>query len=129
MPMMCEGSSFSVKSGGIGKPVALVRMVNSRKIAVRPGWDFEPSIPNITIRPATIAIKLMMTWTRINVDELIPKIMTGPYVGNFLNRTTQLRQFPHASRTRPAMQACARIKTHQRKLYDACNVCTDVTNN
>ena len=61
MPNRCEGSSFSVNSGGITKPVALVRMVNSRKIAVSPGIRLEPSIPNITIRPATIAIRLMTT--------------------------------------------------------------------
>ena len=75
---MCEGSSFSVNSGGIRKPVALVRMVNSRKIAVSPGRRLEPSIPNITIRPATIAIRLMTTCTRTNVAILIPKIMMRP---------------------------------------------------
>jgi hypothetical protein len=37
MPIMCEGSSFSDNRGGIRKPVALVRIVNSRKIAVSPG--------------------------------------------------------------------------------------------
>ena len=40
MPIMCDGSSFSDTSGGIRKPVALVRIVNSRKIAVSPGMRF-----------------------------------------------------------------------------------------
>ena len=41
---------------GNRKPVALVRIVNSRKIAVRPGIGLEPSSPNMTMRPATIPI-------------------------------------------------------------------------
>ena len=73
--MMCDGSSLSDTSGGIRKPVALVRIVNSRNIAVRPGIRLEPSIPNITIMPATMPIRLMMTWTVTNVDKLIPRIM------------------------------------------------------
>ena len=77
-PMMCDGSSLSDTSGGIRNPVALVRIVNSRKIAVRPPAGFEPSMPNITMRPATIAIRLMTTWTRTNVAKLIPSIMTRP---------------------------------------------------
>ena len=43
------------------KPVALVRIVVTRKIAVRPGIRLEESIPNITTRPVTIAIRLMTT--------------------------------------------------------------------
>ena len=43
------------------KPVTLVRIVKSRKIAVSVPGLCEPSMPNITIRPATIAIRLMMT--------------------------------------------------------------------
>src|SRR6185312_6852597 len=128
MPMMCEGSSFSDSSGGIRKPVALVRIVNSRKIAVSPGCDREPSMPNITISPATIPIRLMTTCTRTNVSKPIPKIMTRPSTGNIPEDTTQPEKTPHASRAVPARQACARIKTHQRKLYDARNLCRDVTN-
>ena len=60
MPNRCDGSSFSVTSGGITKPVALVRIVINRKIAVSPGIRLEPSIPNITMRPATMAIRLMI---------------------------------------------------------------------
>ncbi|MGY4424978.1 hypothetical protein ACVWY2_007427 [Bradyrhizobium sp. JR6.1] len=66
--MMCDGSSFSVTKGGITKPVALVRIVRMRKIAVSPGIAREPSRPNITTTPATIAIRLMMTWTSTIVD-------------------------------------------------------------
>ena len=73
--MMCDGSSFSVTSGGIRKPVALVRIVNSRNIAVSPGIRLEPSMPNMTIMPATIPIRLMTTCTVVKVDRLIPKIM------------------------------------------------------
>ncbi len=76
--MMCDGSSLSDTSGGIRNPVALVRIVSSRKIAVRPPGRREPSMPNITTRPATIAIRLMMTCTRTNVDKLMPSIMTHP---------------------------------------------------
>ena len=72
---MCDGSKFSVSSGGITKPVALVRIVNGRNIAVMPGIRFEPSIPNITTMPARIPIRLMITWTSTNVAKLIPKIM------------------------------------------------------
>ena len=75
---MCDGSSFSDNRGGITKPVALVRIVNSRKIAVSPGIRLEPSIPNITIRPATMPIRLMITWTITNVAKLIPSIMMRP---------------------------------------------------
>ena len=70
---MCDGSSFS---DGNRKPVALVRIVNSRNIAVRPGIRLEPSSPNMTMMPETIAIRLMITCTVVKVDRLIPRIMT-----------------------------------------------------
>src|SRR6266576_4696333 len=76
MPIMCDGSNVSVSRGGIRKPVALVRIVNSRKIAVRPGIRLEPRSPIMTIMPATMPIRLMMTCTVTNVDRLIPRIMT-----------------------------------------------------
>src|SRR5216684_3412222 len=75
MPIMCDGSNFSYSRGGIRKPVALVKMVNSRNIAVRPGIRLEPRSPNMTIMPATMPIRLMMTCTVTNVDRLIPRIM------------------------------------------------------
>src|SRR6266853_6647696 len=78
MPIMCEGSNFSDSKGGIRKPVALVKIVNSRKIAVRPGVRLEPRIPNRTRMPETIAITLMITCTIVNVARLIPRIMTRP---------------------------------------------------
>ena len=56
--MMCDGNSFS---NGNRKPVALVRIVVSRKMAVRPGIRLEPNSPNKTTRPETIPIRLMMT--------------------------------------------------------------------
>jgi hypothetical protein len=62
-PMMCDGSSLSDTSGGIRNPVALVKIVSSRKIAVRPPGRVDLSMPNITIKPATIATMLMMVWT------------------------------------------------------------------
>src|SRR6266571_4972939 len=90
MPIMCDGSNVSVSRGGIRRPVALVRIVNSRKIAVRPGIRLEPSSPNMTIMPATIPIRLMMTCTVTNVDKLIPRIMTR---SRFLQTIAMLR--PH----------------------------------
>src|ERR1700682_756492 len=78
MPIMREGSNFSDSKGGIRKPVALVKIVNSRKIAVRPGIRLEPRIPNRTRIPETIAIRLMITCTIVNVARLIPRIMTRP---------------------------------------------------
>ncbi len=73
---MCDGSNFSDSRGGIRKPVALVKIVNSRNIAVSPGIELEVRSPNMTIMPATIAIRLMITWTVTKVDRLIPRIMT-----------------------------------------------------
>ncbi|MGY2939586.1 hypothetical protein ACVWZ6_009188 [Bradyrhizobium sp. GM6.1] len=58
MPMICDGSS---SLNGNRKPVALVRIVNAKKIVVRRGIGFEPSRPNITTRPAAMPIRLMMT--------------------------------------------------------------------
>src|ERR1700730_12542118 len=73
MPIMCDGSSFS---NGNRKPVALVNIVNSRNIAVRPGIRLEPSSPDMTTMPETIAIRLMITCTMVKVDKLMPRIMT-----------------------------------------------------
>lgn len=70
--MMCEGST-SLK--GNRKPVALVRMVKAKKIAVSPGVGFEPSRPNITMMPAAMAIRLMMTWTSVKAGRLNPRTM------------------------------------------------------
>jgi hypothetical protein len=49
---------------GIGRDDAIVRL--------------EASIPNITTRSATIAIRLMIKWTILNVVKLIPSIMMRP---------------------------------------------------
>src|SRR5258706_4842114 len=97
-PTMCDGSNFSDSRGGIRKPVALVKIVNSRNIAVSPGIELEVRSPNMTIMPATIAIRLMITWTVTKVDRLIPRIMTrSPFqsaamlrlrIGNFHLRAT-----------------------------------------
>src|SRR6266567_1415541 len=103
MPIMCDGSSW-VK--GNRKPVALVSIVNSRNIAVRPGIPLEPSSPNITMMPDTIAIRLMMTCTVVNVDRLIPKIMTIPLLQTRTNATTPNRKLPHATVVSAAIQAC-----------------------
>src|SRR5215471_605688 len=73
MPMICDGNS---RSNGNMKPVTLVRMVNTRKIAVRAGIGFESSMPNMTMRPATIAIRLMTAWMAVTVDKLRPSITT-----------------------------------------------------
>src|SRR5215471_5786639 len=74
MPMMCDGSSCS---NGNMKPVTLVRIVNNRKIAVSPGILPPPSMPNMTIMPEAIAIRLIRTWTKVKVDTLSPTIMTN----------------------------------------------------
>jgi hypothetical protein len=69
---MCEGSSFS---NGNKKPVALVRIVVSRKRAVRPGILFESKSPNKTTSPETIPMRLIATCRIVKADELIPKTM------------------------------------------------------
>lgn len=46
------------------KPVALVRMVVTRKVVVRAGTLVAPIILNITTMPATMAIRLITTWVR-----------------------------------------------------------------
>ncbi len=56
--------------------MALVRIVNSRNIAVKAGIRLEPSIPNMTIMPATMAIRLMTTCRVVKADKLIPRTMT-----------------------------------------------------
>src|SRR3954449_13422503 len=112
---MCDGSSLSDTRGGIRKPVALVRMVNSRKIAVTPGAVLEPSIPDITIRPATMAIRLMITWTIVNVAKLIPRIMMPSPLRTFLRlRRSGKNCQPHLMQ--PGQFRHAR---HQRKQRDA----------
>src|SRR6476659_9956950 len=73
IPIMCDGSNLS---NGNRKPVALVRMVKRRNIAVSPGMRFEPRSPNMTMIPETIAIRLMITCSIVKVDKLIPRIMT-----------------------------------------------------
>src|SRR6266702_5181721 len=127
---MCDGSVLSNSSGGIRKPVALVRMVNSRKIAVSPGWRFEPSIPNITMMPATIPIRLMTTCTRTNVAELIPSIMMPrPSLDTRPEVTTQRKKLPHASVAAPATLACVPAHDrHQPKSQAASNFCRAVIN-
>ena len=78
MPIIWEGSNWV---NGNRKPVALVRMVDNRKIAVRPGIRFEPNMANMTMMPETIPIRLMITWTIVKVAKLIPRIMThSPYL-------------------------------------------------
>src|ERR1700722_7632977 len=70
--MMCEGNSFS---NGNMKPVALVRMVVIRKMAVNPGIDCDLNIPNKTTRPATIATRLITTGKTVTACKLKPSIM------------------------------------------------------
>src|ERR1700761_1408424 len=53
-------------------------MVVIRKNAVRPPGRCEPSMPNITTMPATMAIRLMITWTSVKVARLIPRTMEHP---------------------------------------------------
>src|SRR4030088_548438 len=101
MPIMCDGSNFS---NGNRKPVALVKIVNRRNIAVIPGIRLEPRSPNMTIMPETIAIRLMITCTVVKVDKLIPRIMTRSPFLNQPNATTPDRKLPQA-RVR-AIQVC-----------------------
>src|SRR3984893_12022268 len=108
MPIICEGSNFSDSKGGIRKPVALVKIVNSRKIAVRPGIRLEPRIPNRTKIPETIAIRLMITCTIVNVARLIPRIMTRPPLfQTAADATTSDSKLPHAPVVPAETQACA----------------------
>ena len=69
---MCDGTNFS---NGNRKPVALVRIVKSRNIAVEPGIRWEPSSPNMTTIPETIPTRLIITCTVVKAERLIPRIM------------------------------------------------------
>src|SRR5216684_6603098 len=100
MPTICDGSNWV---NGNPKPVALVRIVNNRKIAVRPGIRWEPSMANMTMMPETIATRLMITWTIVKVAKLMPKIMMHSPCWTDANATTLSGKLPH---WRIAAQAC-----------------------
>src|SRR5947207_3022196 len=51
----------------------------ARQGVVQPSRLFELNIANSTMNPATIPTRLKITWTRVNVDVDIPKIMTCPF--------------------------------------------------
>jgi hypothetical protein len=57
------------------KPVRLVAAVAARKIAVQPLNRSPVSSPNTTANPAPIPTRLNKTWTRVNVDVVIPAII------------------------------------------------------
>src|SRR5262245_39005623 len=68
----CDGSS---PEKGKSKPVALVKTVVARKTAVVPGSRRAPSMPTTTIKPAAMAIRLMITWSVVKADSDSPTIM------------------------------------------------------
>ena len=47
--------------------MTLVNIVVDRTARSKPGIRCEPSMPNKTIRPLAIAIRLMMTWMVVNI--------------------------------------------------------------
>src|SRR6202453_3514375 len=89
MPIMCDGNNAV---NGNPKPVALVRIVVRRNSAVQPGSRLEPSSPNRTKMPATIPIRLMMTWRMVKVGRLRPSIMTRSPV-----KTRRMLRLPAAN--------------------------------
>ena len=72
MPKMCDGSSWL---NGNMKPVTLVSTVVARKISVRPPRWRPPSMPNSTMIPLAIPIRLMTTCSVVKLDMDIPRIM------------------------------------------------------
>ena len=87
--MMCDGSSFSK---GNMKPVALVRIVVMRKMAVTPGIDCDLNRPNKTTRPETIPIKLMTTCKTGTACKLRPSIMMCRTAGG-VERNDRVMEF------------------------------------
>src|SRR5207245_7565083 len=72
-PTTCEGNRCS---NGKRNPVRLVRTVVTRKIAVQPARRFPVSSPYRTMNPEPIPTRLINTCNRVNVDIVIPRIMT-----------------------------------------------------
>ena len=72
---ICDGSTV-VK--GNRKPLALVRIVNTRNQAVQPGSLFEANNPPATTNPSAIAIMLMMRWKTVKPANDMPNIMMRP---------------------------------------------------
>jgi hypothetical protein len=62
---------------GNRKPVMLVRIVVTRKTAVRVSRRFALNIPNTTATPEPIAIRLMRTCTAVKVASGIPRIVVS----------------------------------------------------
>jgi hypothetical protein len=61
---------------GKPKPVTLVATVVARKSAVQPSSRFPVSSPKTTTNPDAIPTRLIKTCTRVNVDVVIPTIMS-----------------------------------------------------
>ena len=77
---MAPTASAGVKAVmGNRKPVRVVSTVVARKIAVRPGSSRPPTMASATTMPVTMAIRLMTTWTCVNVSNDMPRIMAPPY--------------------------------------------------
>src|ERR1700686_4997225 len=71
-PTICDGR---MRSLGKKYPVTLVKTVVARKSPVQPSRLLELNIPNRTTRPATMPTRLKTTWTKVKVDNDIPKII------------------------------------------------------
>jgi hypothetical protein len=85
MPKMRAGVSVVP---GNKNPVTLVSTVVRRNRAVQPGSRCEPNMPNTTISPQTIPIRLMMTWSKVKVCSDNPNIMARSRI----NAATMLRR-------------------------------------
>src|SRR5271167_385482 len=66
-------------SNGKRKPVRLVKTVVTRKIAVQPSSRFPTSRPYTTMNPEPIPDRLGKRCTRVNVDIVMPKIISPSF--------------------------------------------------
>ncbi len=73
MPSTWDGMN---RSAGKRNPVALVKTVLARKIAVQASSRFPVRNPYTTTSPEPMPTRLMTTWTKVN--NVIPKIMIVP---------------------------------------------------
>src|SRR5438309_3478026 len=70
----CEGRNFSK---GKPNPLMLVAAVVTRKRPVQPSRRFPLTSPPATTSPERIPIRLMTTWTSVNV--MSPELMVSPF--------------------------------------------------
>ena len=72
IPTLCDGSRCST---GKPNPVTLVSTVVHRKRVVHPSRRTPDIIPNTTIKPEAMPIRLITTCSRVNASSVIPRVM------------------------------------------------------